>query len=170
MPEINNNFYEKYNPLIRKIVTRILNNSGQSQDTDDCVNEVFLSIMEKLQQYNETRGSLAAFVAVIARSTAINYCRDSKRQKTELIGDGEMDFMDAPLGFENEIEFDMAVEGIFAKLNESENVLFTMKYILYYPTEEIAKAFKLSRNAADVRVNRLKSKVKKILEKGGISI
>ena len=50
--EVNNNFYEKYNPQIRAIVIRILNNAGQNQDIEDCVNTVFLELMEKEgQQY-----------------------------------------------------------------------------------------------------------------------
>jgi len=168
--EVNNNFFNKYNPMIRKIVARILDNSGQSRDIDDCVSEVFLAIMEKLQKYNETRGSMAAFVAIIARSVALNYCRDNTRQTDELIGDDKIDFISGPLGFENEVEFDMLVESIFAKLNEKESVLFTMKYLLFYKSDEIAKVFKITRTAVDVRVNRLKSKIKKILAKGGIMI
>ena len=168
--EVDNNFYERYNPLIRKIVSRILNNTGQSQDIDDCVNTVFLEIMEKLQQYNETRGSLEAFVAVIARSTAINYYRGNKCKVGELIGDEQLDFISEPLEFESETEFDELIEGIFKKLNEKESVLFTMKYLLFYPSAEIAQVFKISPNAVDVRVNRLKSKIKKILIRGGIGL
>ena len=48
--EVNNNFYEKYNPQIRAIVTRILKNSNQANDIDDCVNTVYLELMAKLQQ------------------------------------------------------------------------------------------------------------------------
>ena len=168
--EVNNIFYDRYNPLIRKIVTRILNNFGQSGEIEDCVNTVFLAIMEKLQQYNETRGSISAFVAIIARSTALNYCKANTRKTQELIGDDNIDVMSSPLGFEDEIEFDMLVESIFDKLNEQENVLFTMKYILFYSADEIAKVFKINRNAVDARVNRLKIKIKKILIKGGITI
>ena len=40
---VNNNFFEKYNPTIRSIVTNILKPANQSQDIDDCVNTVFLS-------------------------------------------------------------------------------------------------------------------------------
>jgi len=111
---------------------------------------------------------MAAFVAIIARSAAINYCKGNRRKISELIGDDNIDFMSEPLEFESEVEFELLVESIFKKLNENESVLFTMKYILFYPSEEIAKVFKISRNAADVRVNRLKSKIKKILTKGGI--
>jgi len=168
--KLNNNFYEKYNPQIRNIVARILNNANQSQDIEDCVNTVFLELMEKLQQYNEMRGSMGAFVSVVTRSVALNYCRDNMRKHHELIGGEKLDFLSGPMEIENIIEFDMLVEKILEKLNEQESILFAMKYVYFYTPEEIAKVFKITRNAVDIRVNRLRSKIKKILIKGGITI
>ena len=126
--------------------------------------------MAKLQQYNETRGTLGAFVTIIARSVALNYCKSNARKIGELIGYDNIEFLNEPLGFEDEVEFDMLIENILAKLNEQETVLFTMRFILFYPTEDIAKTFKITRNAADVRINRLKGKVKNFLIKGGITL
>jgi len=124
--------------------------------------------MEKLHQYNETRGSIAAFVAVVARSAALDYCRSSKTKLSELIGDDNIDFLCAPLAFDSETEFNMLIESINSKLTEKETVLFTMRFVLCYPPEEIAKVFHISRNAVDIRVNRLKNKIKSFLKKGGI--
>ena len=169
--EINNNFFEKYNPTIRGIVTNILKSANQQQDIDDCVNSVFLSLMERLQQYNETRGSMAAFVIIIARSTALDYRRSGIRKTGELIGDDKLDFLSEPIGFENEVEFDMLVENIILeKLNKEERRLYTMKYVFFDSTEEIAKYFNINRNAVDARIHRLKKKIKNLLKKGGVTI
>ena len=168
--EMNNSFYEKYNSQIRAIVTRILNNAGQSQDVDDCVNVVYLELMEKLEQYNETRGSLAAFTAIVTRSAALNYCKSNKRKLGELIGDDNIDFLCEPVEFENEVEYEMLVKSILDKLSEKERILFTMRFILFYSPEEIAKVMKINRNAVDVRTNRLKKKIKNFLIKGGITL
>ena len=168
MLEVNVNFYEKYNPQIRAIVARILNNAGQGQDIDDCVNNIFLGLMEKLEKYNESRGSLAAFVAVVARSAALDYCRGNTRKVNELIGDDKLDFFSKPIEIENQVEFKIIIENILEKLNEREKLLFTFKYILYYSHEEIAGIFNINRNAVDARLNRLKNKVRKLLIKGGL--
>ena len=166
--EIKNNLYEKYNPQIRAIVTRILTGSGQAQgcDIDDCVNDVYLALMEKLHQYNETRGSLGAFVAVIARSTALHYRRDNRHKIDELIGDDKLDLLHGHLDVESKVEFQILVDSILDKLNERENALFVLRYILLYSPEEIAKSLKIKRNAVDVRINRLKKKIKNFLTKG----
>jgi RNA polymerase sigma-70 factor (ECF subfamily) len=168
--KVNNNFYEKYNLQIRAIVTRILNNANQTRDIDDCVNTVYLELMEKLQLYNETRGSMGAFVSIIARSTALDYCRGNMRKNGELIGDENIDFLSGPIEFEDKVEFEMLVKNIKEKLNEQEIILFTMRYIYYYTPEEIAKVYKINRNTVDKRLGRLKSKVKNLLIKGGIII
>ena len=166
--EINDSFYEKYNPQIRAIVTRILNYANQTSDIDDCVNTVYIELIEKLRQYNETRGSMGAFVAIVARSTALDYCRHNTRRNGELIGDDKIDFLSEPIEFEDNVEFELLVKSIKEKLNEQEIILFTMRYIYYYTPEEIAKVLKIRRNTVDKRVSRLKSKVKKLLIKGGV--
>ena len=166
--EVNNNFYENYYPQIRAIVTRILNNANQSQDIEDCINTVFLGLMEKLRQFNETRGSMAAFVAIITRNAALDYCRSNRGNISELIGDDNIDFLSKPLEFHGEVEFNLLIESIHKKLNEKENILFTMRFVLFYSPEEIAKSLKITRNAVDIRINRLKKKIRNFLLKGGI--
>jgi len=168
--EINDNFFYKFNPQIRAIVARILTNANQSHDIDDCVNDVYLELIEKLRQYNETRGSLSAFVAIVARSAAIDYCRHNMRKPSELIGDEKIDFLSEPIEFEDKVEFQMLVESIRKNLNKQERILFGMRYIYYYTPEEIAKAFKITRNTVNKRVSRLKDKIKKLLKKGGITV
>jgi RNA polymerase sigma-70 factor (ECF subfamily) len=149
-----------------------LASSGQTQpcDIDDCVNDVYLALMEKLQQYNESRGSLGAFVAVIARSTALHYRRDNKNKIYELIGDDKLNLLHGYLDVENKVEFQILVDGILDKLNEQEKALFVFRYIFLYSPEEIAKSLKIKRSAVDVRINRLKKKIKNFLIKGGITI
>ena len=168
--EINNNFYQKYYPQIRAIVSRILTRANQSGDIEDCVSVVFLDLMERLQQYNESRGSMGAFVTVIARSAALNYCKANSRKNSELIGDEKIDKLFYPIEYQNETEFDLLVESIVSRLNKDERVLFTMRYLYYYTSEEIARTLNIRRSAVDMRTNRLKNKIRKFLDRGGIII
>ena len=164
------NFYEEFNPQIRAIVSRILTYANQPNDIDDCVNTVYVELLERLQQYNETRGSMGAFVAVIARSSALNYCKTNRRRAGELIGDEKLDFMLSPIDCQNETEFDLLAESIISRLNKQEKLLFTMRYLHYYTPTEIAKVLGINRTAVDMRTTRLKDKIKKFLTKGGVII
>lgn len=172
--EVNDKFYSRYHPQIKKIAARILTSAGLGSHIDDCVNEVFLQLIEKLRQYNETRGSMAAFVTIIARSAALNYAKTTARKTGELIGDDNIAFLTEPASFENEvenrIEYEKLVKNILEKLTKKESVLFTMRFILFYPTEEIAKTLKITRNAVDGRINSLKNKIKRFLTKEGVRI
>ena len=168
--EINNSFYDDYSPQIRAIVSRILTYANQPGDIDDCVNAVFLEVIEKLQQFNETRGSMGAFIAVIARSVALNYCKINARKTGELVGDEKLDFLSSPIEYHDELEFDSFVENIVSRLNKQEKLLFTMRYIYHYTPVEISKVLHINRSAVDMRTTRLKNKIKKFLAKGGIII
>ena len=165
-----NNLYNKYNLDIRAIVAKILYYSNQEYDIDDCVNDVYLRLIENLQKYNETRGSMAAFVVIIARSTALNYCKGNIHKPNELIGDEKIDVLSDPINVEDEIEFKILIENITKKLKREERILFTMRYIYYFTPEEIAKEFNINLGTVYKRITRLKNKIKKFLLKGGITL
>jgi RNA polymerase sigma-70 factor (ECF subfamily) len=170
VPEVNSIFYEKYNPQIRAIVAKILYYSNQESYIDDCVNDVYVKLIEKLQQYNETCGSIAAFIAIIARSTALDYCRTNKRKIDKLSGDEKLDFLIDPVKIEDTVGFEMLVESITKNLNSRERIIFTMRYVYYFTPEEIAKEFNIPVSTAYKRISRLKDKIKNSLIKGGFNL
>ena len=167
---INNDFYDEYYPQIRAITARILQISNQTDEIDDCVNTIFLELMTKFKNYDESRGSIGAFVAVVARSTALNYRKNALRKSAELVGDEKLDFLAKPIEYQDETDFNLLADSITEKLNKEERILFSMRYLYHYSPEEIAKALKIKRSAVDMRVMRLKAKIKKYLIKGGISV
>ena len=59
-----------YGPLMRYIIAPILPNP---QDREDCLSEVTLRVWEKVQQYDQKRGSWSAWLTAITRNTALNY-------------------------------------------------------------------------------------------------
>ena len=168
--EINDSFYFKYQPQIHIIVSNILLYANQPNDIDDCVNTVFLEIIKKIRQYDETRGSMEAFVAVIARSVALNYCKSNIRKSKELIGNENLDYLSSPIEYQDETEAKLLVESIISKLNGQERLLFTMRFLYYETPGEIAEVLQIKRNTVDKRISRLKDKIKKILIKGGVII
>ena len=167
---INNDFYNEHYAKVRAIASRILQAANQANEIDDCVSAIFLELMTKFQDYDDERGSISAFVTVVARSTALNYRKSAARKSDELIGDENLDFFAVPIGYQNETDFDLLVESIITKLNKAERALFTMRYLYYYTPDEIAKVLKIKRSAVDMRSTRLKAKIQKLLIKGGLSI
>jgi len=165
---VNDNFYETYNNKITIIVKRMLAQTGITQDIDDCVNIVYVKLMESIDSFDENRGSMDTYVNLIAHHTVINYIKRNSKYKNELVGDEIFDFFYAPLECEDEAVFNILVENICAKLKKEERILFTMRYILFHPPEEIAKVLNIKRNTVATRCKRLKAKVKKYLKGAGI--
>lgn len=62
----------KYAGLVYKIVSEIISDAGNREDTEDCICEVFLAFLNNLDDVDLSRGSIRGFLGVIARRRAIN--------------------------------------------------------------------------------------------------
>jgi RNA polymerase sigma factor (sigma-70 family) len=165
---VNDEFYEIYNKKITIIVKRMLSQTGMTQDIDDCINIAYVKLIEIINGYDENRGSMDTYVNLVVHSTVTDYIKSHAKFKNELVGNEILDFFYAPLQCEDEAGFNILVEQILSKLKKEERVLFTMRYLWFYPPEEIAKIMNIKRNTVDVRCKRLKEKIKKYLKGAGI--
>ncbi|MGZ9585664.1 RNA polymerase sigma factor [Paenibacillus marinisediminis] len=72
-------FYQKYSPFIMQIALRIM---GDRMEAEDVCQDVFLEIIKKADQYNASRGSLEAWIAIMTRSRCIDSLRKRQRNAT----------------------------------------------------------------------------------------
>lgn len=68
-----------YGPLMRYIIAPILQNP---QDQEDCLSEVAMRVWEKIEQFNQERGSWKTWLTAITRNAALNYTRDTHRHNS----------------------------------------------------------------------------------------
>ena len=68
-----------YGPLMRYIIAPILQNP---QDQEDCLSEVATRVWEKIEQFNQERGSWKTWLTAITRNAALNYTRDTHRHNS----------------------------------------------------------------------------------------
>ncbi|MRG86923.1 RNA polymerase sigma factor [Salinibacillus xinjiangensis] len=68
--------YERHFPLIYKIVFSILKDK---EDSSDLCHDLFLEVFRKAHTYHPSRGSVKSWLAVRAKSRAIDYIRKQKR-------------------------------------------------------------------------------------------
>lgn len=71
---------EKYNKLLWVIVGGILNNTGTSEDVEECISDVYLSLWKNPAAFDNRKGSLKTFLSVLARRRAV----DKYRQLTKI--------------------------------------------------------------------------------------
>ncbi|MEQ6389314.1 sigma-70 family RNA polymerase sigma factor [Bacillaceae bacterium S4-13-58] len=69
------NFYEIYSPFVYQIALHIL---GDSIEAEDVCHDIFLEVFDRSTEYNSTRGSIKAWLAVKTKSRAIDRLRKKK--------------------------------------------------------------------------------------------
>ncbi|MFC4098129.1 RNA polymerase sigma factor [Paenibacillus xanthanilyticus] len=69
-------FYERFAPLVMKIALRV---TGDRMEAEDVCHDVFLEALRRGRAYDPARGSIAAWLAVMARSRSLDRMRRRQR-------------------------------------------------------------------------------------------
>lgn len=69
--------YDRYSPIVYAIALRILGNTSSAEDV---LQDIFMQLWRKPEAFSASRGSLPAWLAVIARHRAIDYLRQRRPQ------------------------------------------------------------------------------------------
>ena len=72
---------EAYNKLLWVIVGGVLNGVGTSEDIEECISDVYVSLWRNPKAYNPSKGSLKTFIAVAAKRKALDRYRQLTRVK-----------------------------------------------------------------------------------------
>lgn len=154
-------FLHEYTPLIRYVVSPILENE---QDREDCISEVIFKVWDKINSFDVHRGNFSGWLTAIARNTAVNYLRKSIH--TENIDDFENRLISPELTPEaallNKEEQKRIVRAINS-LSSKDRVLFYRKYYYMQPTSQIARETGLTERAVEGRLRRAKKRLRKLL-------
>lgn len=76
---------QTYSKLLWVVVGGILGSIGTAQDIEECISDVFIQVWKNPTAFNHEKGTLKTFLAVIAKSKALNaYRKLSKSRITEL--------------------------------------------------------------------------------------
>ncbi|KIR03862.1 RNA polymerase sigma factor [Lachnospiraceae bacterium TWA4] len=149
---------EKYELLIKYIIAPIIQNP---QDREDCFSEISMKIWENIKQYDESKGSLSAWITTIARNTAINHTR--KISYHEDIESIELVSNSMP---EKEIlnnELKASIERAIHRLKPNEQRIFYRKYYYLQSTNQIAEELGMTNRAVEGKLYRIKKKLRKLL-------
>lgn len=156
---------EKYEKLLIYIVAGILGN--RVQDIEECVNDTYLKFWKNARTYDVKKASIATYLKVIARNTALNRLRDIRRheEKThhEDFSDIALTYADHNQNIENQIAGKEKVEHlskVIATLSEKERELVLRKYFYIQSSKVIAEAMSMTVTAVDSRLSRLRTKMK----------
>lgn len=153
----------RYSRLLWSIVGAVLSQVGTTEDMEECVADVFIDLWEHPQKYDESRGSLKAWLSVIARNKAI----DRYRQKTKIQTIPLEETVLAQMGVELEMENREGLQEALAELTEEEREILLRRYVYQQKPKEMAVALGLSVKQIENRLYRIKAKMRKQMEQEG---
>jgi RNA polymerase sigma-70 factor (ECF subfamily) len=156
--------YEKYSRALFGVISRIIFDRDIAEEV---FHDAFMKIINKIDNYDETKGRLYTWMANICRNSAIDKTRSkefSKKNKTNTI--------DAYVyGMESETGTAEAVDGIGVKelmevLNEEQRFVMECIYFKGYTHTEVAEEYSLPLGTVKSRIRSaikvLKNKADKI--------
>jgi RNA polymerase sigma factor (sigma-70 family) len=163
---------KKYDLLIKKIAYGILNNNS---DTEECVNDTYLKVWSTIPPYKPDY--LKPFLCKIIRQLSIDKYRFNhrgKRNKNQNISLNDLDYeISDNKNVDDEFNSKLLIEYInnfISDLDVVSQTLFIRKYFLFEETKTLSKRFNLSENYIDVKLFRVRKKLKKYLEREGYNL
>lgn len=146
-----------YSNLVFKITHSVLNSSFHSHHIEECVNDVFLSVWNNIDSFDENKGNFKKWISAISKYKAIDYKRKFFKQSTcECIDKYELSLYDKE-NLENNIISKENRKELLSAINEmhdKDREIFIRRYFLYEGIENIAKTFGVNRSMIDKRLSR----------------
>lgn len=149
---------KQYGPMVQYIVRGILRDA---QDTEECVSDVWLHVWERFETFDRAKGTLAAWMTVVARNAAVDRLR--RQRAPDEIWEEQAGASPSP---EEEVlrrERTQLLQKAVDALGASEQLLFYRKYYYLQSTAQIAAEMGLTERAVEGRLYRLRRRLQKAL-------
>lgn len=154
----------QYGGLVYTVVRKNLPQAFCTADAEACAAEVFSDFYLDLNKYDPSKGSIKAWLCVIARHNAI----DITRRSTEVLPlDEEIRADIGGIALESDLEereLRRAVLSEVKSMNEPDREILLRKFYLGESSKEIAARLKMSVSNVDTRTSRAVEKLRKKLD------
>ena len=159
---------DTYGKLLWVVVGGILGSIGTHQDIEECISDVFVHIWKNPEAFDHRKGSLKTFLAVIAKSKALDaYRRLSKYKIVEL--DEAINSTDyGLLEYIVNKEMCQALYDAISSLTEPNKEIVMRRYFFDEKPSKIAEIISLPVKEVENRLYQSKAKLRKQLTEGGV--
>lgn len=161
--------YDRFHKILFGMIVKILRNR---EEAEDLLQEVFVKIWNRADQYDEARGSAYSFIATMTRNLAIDRTRSrafkNRRKDDHVINDDDYSFnlrTDNP-NPEEKIEISeraIRVRRALAMLNEKERQVLYISYFHGLSQSEIAEKIDTPLGTVKYRMRQGMIKLREIL-------
>jgi len=163
-------FEELVNSFKNRIFSLVYRIVGQQQEAEDITQEVFITVYQKLYQFDSTK-SFAPWIFRIATNTSISALRKKKKVITQSFDDTYASYyevnnpsylMDPQLMFERK-ELAGEMNHAILSLPENYRIVITLRYQMDLDNQEIADILDISKENVEVRVHRARKALRKVI-------
>ncbi len=163
---------DKYGILCKSVAKNILSSGC---DAEECENDVYLAVWNSIPPERPTH--LNAYVCRVARNIAIAKYHANSAEKRNSHYDVALDELEAVFASDETVEneFDArltakSIDAFLLTIDADLRVMFVRRYYLAESVSEIAERFGLTPHAVSVKLFRVRERLKKHLEREGITV
>ena len=156
---------KRYSKLLWKTAAPILVNAASAEDVEECVADVFIYLWEHPEKYDAQKGKLSSWLAMIARSKAIDrYRREVKKREIsieEMTAEGLKTAENYQHGENGKNEI---LISCLRRLGETEKELIIRRYYYEQKPKDIAEALCMPKKQVENKLYCARQKLKKMTE------
>lgn len=154
----------QYNKLLWIIIGNVLKGVGTPEDIEDCINDVYLKLLENPKLYNYKKGAFKSFLVKVSKNKAIDRYR--KLTKINFCDADEQEHSDDDNTLYSIIlkENKDKVYEALNLLSEPDKEIFIRRYLFDEKPETISEKMNLDIKIISNKLFRGKIKLKSILE------
>ncbi len=143
---------------------------ANASDAEECVNDTYLRAWQSIPPQNPP--SLRTYLARITRNLAISRYRRSHRQKRNAALEVSLSELEEciPVPEDRSYELRECLSRFLEGLDALDRRLFVGRYWHNYPPRALAKANGMSTNAVNLRIMRVRERLREFLEKEGYTV
>ena len=151
-------FLQRYSPLMRYIIVPIL---SDLREQEECLSDVAMRVWDKIDQFDEAKGSFTSWLTVLTRNTALNRAKAGRNR--EVTQEMRVEIPSTEAGPEERMlrqERLASLKQALKGLKRSDEQLFYRKYYYLQSTAQIAAEMGMTERAVEGRLYRIKKKLR----------
>jgi RNA polymerase sigma-70 factor (ECF subfamily) len=150
--------YEHYSAALFGVIKQIV---GETELSNDVLQETFVNIWRRIESYDEIKGRLFTWMLNIARNAAIDKTRSKGFQQSQrqIPLDGEVIQASVRPGID-----DYGLKKLILKLKDEQRLLIDLSYFQGYTHEQIATALHIPLGTVKTRIRSALTQLRALMQ------